>query len=521
MAFSLLKMTCMKQGWSIEWFLAVCAASCTALLCNSLGAERINHEGRILGELPQVTESILFNTPGADAVLSAMQIFPKDSPWNEDISNRPVLANSDAMIAQIIADLRSDRRMLRAFHEMNFALVPDHQPMVPIAFTHYPDESDPSPYPLPSILPVETWPRETGGLTLNEWQRDVNGTGGDRHSITVMPGAGMIWETWLTRLTDGGWEAANGAKFDLNSNALRPFGWTSADAAGLPMFPALVRYDECQRGMVEHAMRIVVRRTRVGPIYPATHQASVGNLTDPNIPAMGQRVRLKASFVIPENWTIYEKAVLKGLKKYGALVADNGNFFSISVTPDDRYPAGAFDHLRTMAIENFEVIQTTGPNEGPRSPGAPTCQAGADRVVQTGETMHLEGSVQNATSSEWRVYSGPGEAEFANPTEAATSVTFSSPGSYILMLSARNGVHTPAYDALRVEVTDQLSVRMARTGDQLRIDWTGGPADYDLEFAEALPALDWAVIATVTSNSFEMPLPDRNHFVRIRKRTTP
>lgn len=250
---------------------------------------------------------------------------------------------------------------------MNFVLVPDNQPLVPIEFFNWPEESDPSPYPIPANMPVETWPRETGSLTLDQWQRDINDDGGDRHSIVVMPGAGFIWETWLAKLVNGSWEASNGAKFDLKSNALRPFGWTSGDAAGLPMFPALVRYDECQRGMVEHAMRIVVRRSRLGPIYPATHHASVGQLTDPNIPAMGQRVRLKSSFVIPEHWPIYEKAVLRGLKKYGALVADNGNFFSISVTPDDRYPEDAFSNLSTIAITNFEVVQTTGPNEGPRA----------------------------------------------------------------------------------------------------------------------------------------------------------
>src|SRR5688500_568788 len=392
------------------WWLAV---SC------SFGADRINHEGRILGPAPTISAPILCNTPQADAITSAMQIMPRDSAWNEDISTRPLLPNSDAMIAQLITDLRSDRRMLRAFHEMNFVLVPDNQPLVPIDFIYYAAESDPRPYPIPTNLPVETWPSGTGGLSLADWQRDVNETGGDRHSIMVMPGAGFVWETWVTRLTASGWEAGNGAKFDLKSNTLRPFGWTSADAAGLPMFPALVRYDECQRGMVEHAMRIVVRRSRLGPIYPATHHASVGNLTDPNIPAMGQRVRLKSSFVIPDSWTIYEKAVLRGLKKYGAMVADNGNFFSISVTPDDRYPANAFSRLSSILIANFEVVQTTGANEGPRSPGAPVAEAGADFSLGTRTSVALNGFVQTSNGTgplaiEWKMYSGPGVARFGD-----------------------------------------------------------------------------------------------------------
>ncbi len=362
-----------------KWLVLTCALAIPTLRAQ----DRVNQEGRALDVLPTVTQPLLFNTPAADAIVSAMQIMPKDSPWNEDISGRPVLTNSDAMISQIMTDLRSDRRTLRAFHEMNFVLVPDNQPLVPIDFFNYADESDPSPYPIPTNLPVETWPSETGTLSLGAWQRDINNDGGDRHSIIVMPGRGYIWETWLTKLGATGWEASNGAKFDLNSNTLRPKGWTSGDAAGLPMFPALVRYDECERGMVEHAMRIVVKRTRVGAIYPATHNASVGNLTNPNIPAMGQRVRLKSGFNIPANWAKEEKAVLLGLKKYGAIVADNGNFFSISVTPDDRYPANAFSNLSSISITNFEVIQTTGPTEGPRAPGK------AVKIQKEGQTLRL------------------------------------------------------------------------------------------------------------------------------------
>lgn len=426
-------------------------------------AQRINHEGRILGPEPFVATPTLFNTPAADAVVSAMQIMPRDSPWNEDISQRPVHANSNAMISQIISDLSASRRTLRPFYEMNYVLVPDNQPRLTIPFFNYPDESDldggvfpNGSYPIPPNMPIETWPRGTGNLTLQEWQQDVNGTGGDRHAIIVAPGAGSIWETWLTRLTTNGWEASNGAKFDLNSNVLRPAGWTSADAAGLPMFPAVVRYDECQRGMVEHALRIVVARTRREYIYPATHYASSIPATSVNYPAMGQRVRLKSSFVIPESWTIEEKAVLLALKKYGALVADNGNFFSVSVCPDDRFASNAFDHLSTIAIDNFEVIQTTGPNEGPRSPGAPAVDAGPDQFIEFPLDAALKGSVVaplgNATV-QWRLYSGPAAVVFADPSQATTTASFSAPGTYTLLLSANDGVHPLAYDALVVHAT--------------------------------------------------------------------
>src|SRR3954469_9260350 len=401
-------------------------------------AQRINHEGRILGPAPVVSAPTLFNTPAADAVVSAMQIMPRDNPWNEDISRRPLHANSDAIIAQITSDLAANRRTLRPFYEMNYVLVPDNQPRLTIPFFNYPDESDldggtfpNGSYPIPTNLPIETWPRGTGNLTLQQWQQDVNNAGGDRHAIMVAPGAGFIWETWLAKLTGSGWEASNGAKFNLNLNTLRPAGWTSGDAAGLPMFPAVVRYDECQRGMVEHALRIVVAKSRREYIYPATHFASSIPATSTNYPAMGQRVRLKANFVIPDNWTIEEKAVLRALKKYGALVADNGNFFSVSVCPDDRFASNAFDHLSTIAISNFEVIQTTGPTEGPRSPGAPSVNAGPDLVGEAPATVTLHGTVNDpgrTATVQWKLYSGPAAVTFSTAQQPTTKVTFNVPG---------------------------------------------------------------------------------------------
>ena len=442
---------------------------------STIRAERINHEGRILGPEPVVAAPTLFNTPEADAIVSAMQIMPVDNPWNEDISKRPLLPNSDAMIAQIRSDLSASRQTLRPFYEMNYVLVPSDQPRVTIPFFNYPDESDldggafpNGRYPIPANLPVEGWPRETGGLTLEQWQRDVNDTGGDRHSIMVNPGTGSIWETWLTRLTNSGWEASNGAKFNLHSNALRPAGWTSADAAGLPMFPALVRYDECERGMVEHAMRIIVARTRREYIYPATHYASSIPASSVNTPAMGQRVRLKAGFAVPENWTKQEKAVLRGLKKYGAIVADNGGFFSISVCPDNRFPDGAFDNLSRIGIENFEIVQTTGPNQGPRSQGAPTVDAGPDRFTESSVTLNGTVNAPSGATVEWKLYSGPSAVVFGNPAQPVTSATFEMPGVYTLMLSAADGVHAVAYDAVVVNVSRRVALANISTRVDVR-----------------------------------------------------
>ncbi len=447
-------------------------------------AERINHEGRILGPAPAVTTPTLFNTPAADAIVSAMQIMPRDNPWNEDISRRPVHANSDAIIAQITSDLSESRRTLRPFYEMNYVLVPDNQPRVTIPFFNYADESDldggtfpNGSYPIPTSLPIESWPRDTGDLTLQQWQQDVNDTGGDRHSITVAPGVGSSWETWLTRLTETGWQASNGARFNLNSNALRPDGWTSGDAAGLPMFPAIVRYDECQRGMVEHALRIVVAKSRREYIYPATHFASSIPATSTSYPAMGQRVRLKANFVIPDNWTTEEKAVLRALKKYGALVADNGNFFSVSVCPDDRFAANAFDHLSTVGISNFEVVETTGPTEGPRSPGAPSVDAGPDQFLEWPASISLNGVVSDLSgraSILWKVYSGPDGVSFSDSNQAATSVTIGAPGTYTFVLSADDTIHAVAYDAVVIRVTGRDA--LANLSTRLQVGMAGNVA---------------------------------------------
>lgn len=303
--------------------------------------------------MPPVTAPVMFNTPEADRILAALQVFPPDSPWNEDISTRPVLKNSVEMIAGIGKD-----RKLSYNLDMAFILVPADQKRVPIAFTAYPDESDPGPYPIPDNAPIENWPLDGRPLAAAQEAKER----GDRHVIVVDPASRMLYELYQGRKIAAGWQCASAAVFDLKSNKLRPDGWTSTDAAGLPIFPAIIRFDEVERGMVEHAMRFTVKSTRRAYVYPATHYAS--SKKDANLPRMGERFRLRADFDT-SGFSPHIQAILKGLKKYGMFVADNGLDWRLSVAPDSRIKG--LDELGRVKGSDFEVIVPTGATEGPRS----------------------------------------------------------------------------------------------------------------------------------------------------------
>jgi len=307
-------------------------------------------------KLPGISQPVMFDTKEADAILEAMQIFPEDNPWNMDASAWPVMANSAAIVASIGAD-----KPLRYNPDMAFVLVPPEQAKVPVAIVGYPDESDRGPFPLPKNLPIEGWPvgyRSTfgGKANLEDVQRDKAGKGGDRHGIVVDPANGLLYELFGTKLTDRGWQAESAAVFNLRSNELRPTGWTSADAAGLPIFPAVIRYDELKRGEITHAMRVTVRNSRRAYVHPATHFAS--SKTDPNLPRMGERLRLKADFDVSQ-FSPNVQVVLRGLKKYGMLVADNGIEWAISCAPDERIVA-MHEELRKVKGAAFEVVEVPG-----------------------------------------------------------------------------------------------------------------------------------------------------------------
>jgi len=286
----------------------------------------------------------MFNTPEADHIMAALQVFPRDNPWNKDISQLPVLPNSREIIARVGADKPIGYNL-----DMAFIIVPKDQKKVDVRITMYPDESDKGPFPIPDNAPIENWPLD--GRTLRQAQSGQEDA--DRHLLVLDPLNRKLYEMWQARKTSAGWECSCAAVFDMGSNKLRPEGWTSADAAGLPILPAVIRYDEVERGMVAHAMRFTVRNTRRAYVYPATHFASTK--TDQNLPRMGERFRLRADFDV-SGFSPHVQAILKGLKTFGMFVADNGGDWRLSVAPDSRIKG--LDELRRLKGADFEVVAT-------------------------------------------------------------------------------------------------------------------------------------------------------------------
>ncbi len=274
----------------------------------------------------------------AGPMIAGCQVFPADNPWNRDISQDGVDANSAAYIASINA---SGRAFLHADFGANpdygipYVVVPATQALVPIDFTDFGDESDPGPYPVPPDAPIEA--------------------GSDAHVLVLRQGECKLYELFSARFVGPGWEADSGAVFDLYSNALRPDGWTSADAAGLPILPGLVRYDEVSSGKISHALRFTVWRSQRAYIPPARHQA--GATDDVNYPPMGLRLRLKASYNISA-FTGEARVILEALKTYGMFVADNGSSWFISGATDMRWNDDDLNQLKSVPGSAFEVVQS-------------------------------------------------------------------------------------------------------------------------------------------------------------------
>ena len=281
---------------------------------------------------------------GPNASLEGRRPFPADNLWNTPVDQDPVDPNSDTLIASI--------GLTRGLHPdfganynggpfgIPYIVVGGTTPAVSVTFD-YADESDPGPYPIPADAPIE------GGVA----------SGGDRHVLVIDRDHWKLYELFAAYPIAGSpnWTAGSGAIFDLGSDALRTAGWTSADAAGLPIFPGLVRYDEVVgQGAILHALRFTVSHTRHGYVYPARHYASSD--TNPFLPPMGMRVRLKASYDISGH-PASTRVILQALKTYGMIVADNGSDWFMSGAPDARWNDTELNTLKQVQGSNFEVVR--------------------------------------------------------------------------------------------------------------------------------------------------------------------
>ena len=278
---------------------------------------------------------------GLNASLNGRPVFPASDPWNQPIDQAPVDPNSAAILTLIglTRNLHPDfgANWNGGPFGIPYVVVPDDQPRLPVSFM-YADESDVGPYPIPANPPVEPG-------------------GGDQHILMITRDEFKLFELFAAQ---GGppWSAGSGAIFDLVNGTTRPAGWTSADAAGLPIFPGLVRYDEVyEQGVISHAIRFTVAQTRRAYVAPARHWAS--SSTDPLRPPMGMRVRLKASVNIA-GYPAPAQVILRALKTYGMIVADNGSSFFMSGTADARWDDAVNNTLKQIKVSDFEVILMTG-----------------------------------------------------------------------------------------------------------------------------------------------------------------
>jgi hypothetical protein len=268
-------------------------------------------------------------------------VFPRSNPWNQRVDSLPVAANSDQIVDSIGAGTGLHADFGSGLWEgapigIPITVVGRHQPGRRISF-EYADESDRGLYPIPRNVKIE------GGRSST----------GDRHALIVNRSSCRLYELYSLYPKVRGWRASSGAIWSLRSNKLRPAGWTSADAAGLPIFPGLARYDEVKRGVIDHALRFTVQRTRRAYVFPARHYAS--DSTDPTLPPMGLRLRLKASFDV-SGFPRQARIVLVALKRYGMLVADNGSSWYITGAPDPRWSNDQLHTLGRVKGSDFEVV---------------------------------------------------------------------------------------------------------------------------------------------------------------------
>jgi hypothetical protein len=268
-------------------------------------------------------------------------VFPASSVWNKPVHKLPLHKRSAEIVKAIGASLYVHADFGSGEWDggpigIPVTVVPSSQPAFSVNF-HYDEESDPGPYPIPPDVAIEGGP-------------DADG---DRHAIVVDRDSCTLYE--LFDLWPA-WDAGSGAIWNMRSNAMRPAGWTSADAAGLPILPGLARYDEVERGVIDHALRFTVRRSRRAYVYPARHFAS--SLTSPSLPPMGLRLRLRANFPVA-GFPPQARVILRALKRYGMIVADNGSSWYISGAPDPGWDNDQLHSLHRVKGSDFRVVNTS------------------------------------------------------------------------------------------------------------------------------------------------------------------
>ena len=280
--------------------------------------------------------------------LGGCQVFPATNAWNQRVDRLPVAADSAELIASI--------GLQNGVHaDFGSGLWDGSRIGIPYTVVHgkttpksrlrfeYADESDKGPYPIPANVPIEGQPSGSND--------------GDRHALIVDRDSCKLYELYALQRTGSGWTAGSGAIFDLRSNKVRPAGWTSADAAGLPILPGLARWDgDASTGVIRHALRFTVSRTRKAYVYPARHYAS--SSTDPSLPPMGLRVRLKASVDI-SRLPRQARIVAQAMKTYGMILADNGSNWYVSGAPSPKWSNDQLHALGALHGSDFEVVDTS------------------------------------------------------------------------------------------------------------------------------------------------------------------
>jgi hypothetical protein len=319
--------------------MAIALAAALALL-----AIRTATPAQALGPYPDLGSCPIFPQPAAGLSPRAPSLHP-EAAWHQDISRAPLAPGSAATIASIDARggdfLHPDFGSPRAYG-FPYAVVGAGQPHLPIHYTAYGDESDRGPFPVPSGAPVE------GG----------SGSDGDRHVLVVDRASCTLYELYRAFFEGGArphWNADSGTEWDLRSAARRPDSWTSADAAGLPIFPGLLRHDEVASGHVGHAIRVTFESTRDAWIHPASHCA--GDTSDPRAPAMGTRLRLRRSYGLGR-FSGAARVIATALKRYGMIVADNGSNWYFGGTSDRRWDDENLNQLKSIPGSAFEVVKS-------------------------------------------------------------------------------------------------------------------------------------------------------------------